>query len=262
MVGGIVVALAGAALWLYAERAKRADPSVEGSEVDVDQSGDDNVAAGRDLRDEGVNQSGTGVAFRGDRNTVNNYFGTRPSPPTPERGPGDEPDLHVRPTLGREPGWDLVTKAPTGQWSNFVWLNVQNRAHRSAGDARNVWAVINFANFEMSPARWRDSDDPYEVPDLGEITDRKTVRAGQTRQLDIAYRTEGHVIGYGLNTEAMHPQYGWRRPGWELDPGQHVVHIRLSADNAPTTYHRLVLDLPASGPFVIEDFQSSDKPFE
>jgi hypothetical protein len=167
----------------------------------------------------------------------------------------EAPDLEVRPLLGRDPMYDLATRKPTGRTGDFVWLNVKNRAHRSSGDGANVWAVINFPKFEMSPARWRDSPDPYLVADVGEISDRKTVRAGQTRQLDVAYRVEGERTGHGLNTEAMQPQYGWHRPGWELEPGEHVVNIRLAADNAPTTYYRLVLYLPEAGQFEIRGFE-------
>jgi hypothetical protein len=114
---------------------------------------------------------------------------------------------------------------------------------------------IAVSTFEMSPARWRDSPDPYVVADMGEISDRRTVRAGQTRRLDVAYRVEGERTGHGLNTEAMQPQYAWQRPGWELEPGEHVVNIRLAADNAPTTYCRLVLHLPETGPFEIREFE-------
>jgi hypothetical protein len=117
--------------------------------------------------------------------------------------------------------------------------------------------VINFPRFEMSPARWRDSPDPRSVPDMGEIPDRKTIRAATTRQLDVAYRSNGDRIGYGLNTEAMQPQYRWRRPGWELEPGDHVAEITISADNAPISRYRLVFHLPESGPFEIREFSQS-----
>lgn len=176
--------------------------------------------------------------------------------PAPQPPSAEAPDLRVNPLLGREPMYNHVTRKPTGQTADLVWLNVKNHAQRALGDAINVWGVINFSKFEMSPARWRDSDDPNLVADMGEIADRKTVRAGQTRQLDVAYRIDGQRTGYGLNTEGMQPQYGWRRPGWELEPGEHVAAIRLTADNAPTAYYRLVLYLPETGPFEIRGFEA------
>jgi hypothetical protein len=141
------------------------------------------------------------------------------------------PRLRVHPIAGQ------ALSVPAQTVVNCSWIEVTNDATRPQGDALDVFATIEIVNpltgrvvIPRVTARWRDSPRPQDVPDVGEISDRKEIRASQSRQLDVVFKEVGETTAHFLNTDAM--QYpAMKKPGWELPEGMYDVTLRLSGRN-------------------------------